>query len=193
MKRLSKTILAAATVSLSFMAPTSFAQDMDAALQALDDALPGELIHNPFDLQWEASGNDINLKVVDAAALPSGQAIDARVKKRQDKAWESTLLVPISAEVEKGDSIQAYFWIRTEKPAAGADTAKVVFFLGRNEEPYDNIISEEIFPDSEWKLMNLKGLASANYRDGTLKVEYQLGKAAQRVQVGPVYVSKLDE
>ena len=93
----------------------------------------------------------------------------------------------------KGDSIQAYFWIRTEKPAAGADTAKVVFFLGRNEEPYDNIISEEIFPDSEWKLMNLKGLASANYRDGTLKVEYQLGKAAQRVQVGPVYVSKLDE
>lgn len=193
MKRLSKTILAAAAVSLSFMTPTSFAQDMDAALQALDDALPGELIHNPFDLQWEASGNDINLKVVDAAALPSGQAIDARVKKRQDKAWESTLLVPISAEVEKGDSIQAYFWIRTEKPAAGADTAKVVFFLGRNEEPYDNIISEEIFPDSEWKLMNLKGLASANYRDGTLKVEYQLGKAAQRVQVGPVYVSKLDE
>ncbi|MEL6687655.1 MAG: hypothetical protein AAFP97_08535 [Pseudomonadota bacterium] len=193
MELFSKTILASAALSLFFIAPASIAQDMSEAIQALDDALPGTLIHNPFDLQWESSGNDIRIKVVDAEQLPTGQAIDARVKKRQSKPWESALLVPISAEVEKGDSIQAYFWIRTTKAAPGADTAKVVFFLGRNEEPYDNIFSEEVLPDSEWKLMNLKGIASADFKDGTLKAEYQLGKASQRVEVGPIYISKLDE
>jgi len=167
------------------------AQDADAALQALDAALPGELLHNPFDLEWEAKGNDIRTKVVDAEALTSGKAISARIKKKQQRAWDSSLGIEIAEPVAKGEEIQIFFWARTKKPAAGKDTANVGMFVGRNEEPYDYILSEDILPETEWKLMNVTGVADADYPAGSLKVEYQLGRAAQTVEFGPVYVSTL--
>lgn len=167
------------------------AQDADTALQALDAALPGELLHNPFDLEWEAKGNDIRTKVVDAEALTSGKAISTRIKKRQQRAWDSSLGIEIAEPVAKGEEIQVFFWARTKKAAAGKDTASVSIFVGRNEEPYDYILSEDILPGTEWKLMNVTGVADADYPADSLKVEYQLGRAAQTVEFGPVYVSTL--
>ncbi|MGJ8559200.1 MAG: carbohydrate binding domain-containing protein [Litorimonas sp.] len=167
------------------------AQDADAALQALDDALPGELLHNPFDLEWDAKGNDLKTKVIDAEAMSSGKAISARLKKKQPRAWDSNLSVQIAEAVSKGEEVQIFFYARTKKPAAGRETAIVSLFMGRNEEPYDYILSQDVFPSNEWELMNLSGTADADYPAGTLKVEYQLGKAAQTVEFGPVYVSTL--
>ena len=146
------------SATLAFAAPT-LAQDMDAALEALDAALPGEFLHNPLNIQWDSGGNDISTKVVDAAALPSGQAVSARIKKRQDRPWDSHLSIQIDQAVSKGEEVQVYFWVRTAKAAKGKDTAHISLFLGRNDEPYDYIISEEIMPSSEWALANVKGIA----------------------------------
>lgn len=181
-------LLAASTM---MFATTAQAQDADAALQALDDALPGELMHNPFDLKWDSKGNDLKTKVVTAEAMTSGQAVSARLKKKQPRVWDSNLSIQIPEAVNKGEEVQIFFYVRTAKPATGRDTGNIVLFMGRNEEPYDYIVLEDVFPDSEWKLMNLTGVADANYPAGTLKVEYQLGKAAQTVEFGPVYVSNL--
>ncbi|GHA97791.1 hypothetical protein GCM10009069_20950 [Algimonas arctica] len=179
--------------SAMMVTPTAQAQDTAAALQALDDALPGQLLHNPFDLEWDAKGNDLKMKVVDAEALSSGKAISARLKKKQPKPWDSNLSVQVSEAVMKGEEVQIYFYVRTVKPAAGRDTGVVSLFIGRNEEPYDYVLSQDIFPSSEWELMNLTGTAGADYPAGTMKVEYQLGKAAQTVEFGPVYVSTLGQ
>ena len=167
------------------------ANAQDTALQALDDALPGELLHNPFDLKWETKGNDIRAKMVDAEALTSGNAISVRIRKKQQRPWDSSLSVEIPEPVSKGEEIQVFFYARTKKPAAGKDTANVSMFVGRNEEPYDYILSEDILPGTEWKLMNVTGVADADYPADSLKVEYQLGRAAQTVEFGPVYVSSL--
>lgn len=167
------------------------ANAQDTALQALDDALPGELLHNPFDLKWETKGNDIRAKMVDAEALTSGNAISVRIRKKQQRPWDSSLSVEIPEPVSKGEEIQVFFYARTKKPAAGKDTANVSMFVGRNEEPYDYILSEDILPGTEWELMNVTGVADADYPADSLKVEYQLGRAAQTVEFGPVYVSSL--
>jgi hypothetical protein len=167
------------------------ANAQDTALQALDDALPGELLHNPFDLKWETKGNDIRAKMVDAEALTSGNAISVRIRKKQQRPWDSSLSAEIPGPVSKGEEIQVYFHARTKKPAAGKDTANVIMFVGRNEEPYDYILSEDILPGTEWELMNITGVANADYPADSLKVEYQLGRAAQTVEFGHVYVSSL--
>jgi len=191
MLNLKKTLVSLLTATALLVTIPAQAQDVDAALQALDDALPGQLLHNPFDIQWDSRGNDLKTKIVDAEALSSGQAISARLKKKQPKAWDSVLSVQIPEAVSKGEEIQVYFYVRTARPAAGRDTANISMFVGRNEEPYDSIFVEDIFPNSEWELMNATGVADADYPAGSLKVEYQLGKAAQTVEFGPVYVSTL--
>lgn len=189
-----RTALVSLLAASAMMVTTTVqAQDAEAALQALDDALPGELLHNPFDLKWDAKGNDLKTKVVDAEAMSSGKAISARLKKKQPKVWDSNLSVQIAEAVSKGEEVQIFFYARTKKPAAGRETAIVSLFMGRNAEPYDYILSQDVFPSSEWELMNLTGTADADYPAGTLKVEYQLGKAAQTVEFGPVYVSTLGQ
>jgi hypothetical protein len=181
----------AALVAVLSMATPAAAQDADEVLKALDAALPGSLIHNPLDLSWEAGGDDLKTKVVDAAALTSGQAVSAKVKKRQDKPWDSHVKVEIEGEVKKGDKVQVFYWARTQKSAAGKDTAHISLFLGRNEEPYDYIIAEEIFPEEEWKLASVTGIAKTDFKAGKLKAEYQLGRSKQTVEFGPIYVSTL--
>lgn len=187
-----RSLLASLLISSGAMiALPSAAQDMEAALQAMDAALPGEFLHNPLDIQWDSGGNDIKTKIVDAAALPSGQAVSARIKKRQDRPWDSHLSIQIDEAVSKGEEVQVYFWVRTDKAAKGKDTAHISLFFGRNDEPYDYIVSEEIMPSTEWKLENVKGVADANFPAGSLKLEYQLGRAKQTVEFGPAYVSTL--
>lgn len=191
-----KTVLMTLLTAAVMMATTpsqAHGQDMDAALQALDDALPGTLLHNPYDMEWDRRGNDLRTKVVDAEALSTGQAISARLKKKQAKAWDAVLTVQIPEAVAKGEEIQIFFYARTHEAAPGLDTGNVSLFVGRNEEPYDNIIAEPIFPANEWTLMNRTATAQEDYPAGTLKVEYQLGLAAQTVEFGPVYVSSLGQ
>ena len=163
-----------------------------AVVEAMDAALPGSLLHNPLRMAWNNSGSDLKLKVVPAAELTTGEAIQARNKKRQGKPWDTNLNLTLPEGVSSGDTIEVYFWLRTAKPASGSETAKVDLFVGRNTEPYDAIIAEELTPGTEWELKSTKATAGANFPAGEIKLEYQFGRASQTVEVGPVYVSKLD-
>ena len=178
--------------SISF-SPVTFAQDaeMAQALKALDDALPGTLMHNPYDLQWDAVGQNKKIKVVAAEGTPTGKALSARVKKKANKPWDIVVKTEIEGGVKTGDSIKAFFWVRTQKARKGMDTADVTLFIGRDSEPYDYIISETIKPGTEWKLLSATGTAKSDFKDNSIKAEFQLGIAAQTVEIGPIYVTNL--
>ena len=187
-----KTLIASLLViSTSTFYLPAYSQDMAEVLKALDDALPGDLIHNPLDMEWESRGNDLRTKIVDAEALPSGQAISAKLKKKQTRPWDSALFAEIEGEIKKGETVQVHFWARVKKPAAGKDTGNMILFVGRNEEPYDSIISDDVLPGSEWKLLTAKGVANADFKANSIKAEYQLGRASQTIEFGPIYVSNL--
>jgi len=84
-----------------------------------------------------------------------------------------------------------YFWARTAKAPKSKEQAEFVVYLGRNEEPHDNIFSEEFSPTDEWKAYTLSGVAKSNFSGGKLKAEYQIGKQIQTVEFGGMYVSNL--
>ena len=187
-----KTLLTAGlAVGLTTVFSTpAVAQDAEAAVLALDNALPGKLMHNPYLADWQMRGDDKRIKVVEADT-PNGQAISARVKKRKTKPWDVVLWIELDDGVEKGDEVEIHFWARTAKAPKSKDAAEFVVFVGRNEEPFDNIISEEFSPGDEWKLHTLKGIAKSDFSSGKVKAEFQIGKYAQTVEFGPIYVSNL--
>lgn len=153
-------------------------------------AQDGTLLHNPVNIKWEARGNDKKLKVIEADT-PSGQAISARTKKRKKRPWDIALWVDLDDGVQKGEEVEINFWARTAKAPKGKDKGEFVVFVGRNEEPHDYIISETFSPSSEWKKHTLRGVAKARFPAGKIKAEYQLGKNAQTVEFGSIYVSSL--
>ena len=187
-------IIALASVGALSALPAT-AQDAaseDAALKALDDALPGTLLHNPLVMSWEPGGNNLTTKVVDAPDLITGRAMSARLKKKQPKPWDSYFRAEVEGEIKKGDTVQVIYFARTAKAPKGSDAADVSLFLGRNVEPYDYIIAEEFSPSDTWELKSMTGTAKADFPAESVKIEYQLGRAAQTVEFGPAYVSKLD-
>ena len=175
-------------ISLSFPA---FAQDMEQALKTLDDALPGKLIHNPYEIQWDTKGPNKKIKIVDAPELPMGKALRAKIKRKTDKPWDIVVYTDIEGAVKSGEKIEAHFYARTKTPRSGQDTATITLFIGRNEEPFDNIISEDIKPSKDWKLHTVRGIAKRDYDKGTIKAEYQLGQGTQTVEFGSIYISSL--
>lgn len=189
MTLLKKSIITMSTALLLTGQPAA-SQDMQAALKAIDDALPGKLIHNPLAIEWESKGDDKKVKVV-KAETPNGQALSARVKKRKQRPWDVTVGFDLEDAVKSGDQVEVHFWARTEKAAKGNETAEFVVFLGRNEEPYDYIISSDLAPDENWKLHTLKSIAKSDFSAGEVKFEYQIGQHAQTIEFGPVYVSNL--
>lgn len=147
-------------------------------------------LHDTVNLKWKSRGSNKVMKVVDAET-PSGQAIRVTTKKRNKKAWEVALWIEMDGAVNKGDQIEMHFWARTAKAPKSKETAELVIFVGRDEEPFDYILSEKFSPDNEWKSYTLKGTAEANFGGGKLKAEYQLGKLAQTVEFGGMTVSNL--
>ena len=184
------TFIIGAAITFSFPA---FSQDaeMQQALKALDEALPGRLMHNPYNLQWESRGPNQKIKVINAKGTPTGKALSAKISKKSNKPWDIVVSTEIEDGVKSGETVKTFFWARTKKPRKGIDTADVVLFVGRNNEPYDNIISEDIKPGAEWQLMSATGTAKSDFKTGSLKAEFQLGRAAQTVEFGPIYVTNL--
>lgn len=173
----------------------AFSQDteMSQALKALDTALPGTLLHNPYELQWDSRGPNKKITIIDADGTPTGKALSAKIKKKADKPWDIVVTTEIRDGVKKGDEIKAFFWARTKKARKGMDTAHITLFIGRNVEPYDYIISEEIKPGNEWKLLSATGTAKSDFKEDTIKAEFQLGSAAQTIEFGPIYVTNLSQ
>lgn len=182
-------------VASIIFSPTAFAQnaEMAQALKTLDDALPGTLMHNPYTIQWDSSGPNKKIKVVTAEGIPTGKALSAKITKKANKPWDIVVRTEIEEGIESGETIKAFFWARTKKARKGMDTAHVTLFVGRNDEPYDHIIAEEIKPGTEWQLLSATGTAKSDFKDNTIKAEFQLGIAAQTVEIGPIYITNLSK
>lgn len=176
---LKKSLLIVGTAILGLTVTTSSARAQD-------------LMHNPNTVKWEQRGSDKKIQIVEADT-PSGVAISAYTKKRKTKPWDVALYFDLDKGVQKGDKVSVTMWVRTAKAAKGQDTAEFVLFVGRNEEPYDYIISENILPETEWKLLTFEGIAENNMSDDEVKVEFQLGKHKQTIEFGPIFVSNLGQ
>jgi len=142
--------------------PMSHSQDaeMAQALKAIEDALPGTLMHNPLTLDWDTSGPKAKMKVVSADGPPTGKALSAKVSKKAKNPWDVAVRTQIEDGIASGETIKAYFWARTKKAPKNMETADVTLFIGRNEEPYDFVISEDIKPTRKTALRPNSNLAA---------------------------------
>ncbi len=147
-----------------------------------------KLMHSPAHVKWQQRGSDYKMSVVEADT-PNGQAIKARIKKKKQRPWEIALWFDLRDGAVPGEEIEMRFWARTAKAPKSKETAEIIAFVGRNEEPYDAILSEEIMPSDDWQLFTITGIAERDFDPGKIKAEFQLGKNKQSVEIGPVYIS----
>lgn len=180
-------LLAAAT-------PFANAEDdaaMQQALAALDAQLPGDLINNPYDIQWKTEGSDKKDKIVKSEGAPGGMAYSVTVKKSKRNHWDTATRIPMTTSVDKDDVILVSFWARAAKLPKGRETGDITVALQRNVEPYDAIIEERIDLGTEWKLYNVAGKAKRDYSAEKTNLNFNLARAKQTIEFSTFYIMSL--
>lgn len=152
--------------------------------------ISGTLLHSPTNIKWNPEGPDKTAKVVESDGVPGGQAIQIRVKRKKKDSWDIRMKAPFDKDIAKGDTIEMYFWLRAAKTPKGQDAGKVDVVIGRDVEPYDTIIVDEIRPTTTWKMYKVSGIAEANFPADKSDMGFNLAKAKQTIEFGPFYAVK---
>jgi hypothetical protein len=194
-KQIAISLSTAAFISLGTatiaQADDEISPEVAAALKALDAQLPGTLINNPYDIEWNTEGSDKRDSVVKSEGAPGGMAYRVVVKKKKRNHWDTATRIPMTKSVEKDDVIMMTFWARAAKPPKGSETGDITVTIQRNIDPYDSVIEERMDIGKEWKLYSLSGKASRDYSDDKTNININLAHAKQTIEFGQFYVMNL--
>ena len=188
-------VVAAGTViaSIVAIAPIASADPNFEVTPVTQSTVPGSLLHNPMAIKWNPEGGNKRVSIVDSEGVPGGRAIQFQVKRRNiKKPWDIRLRAPYDKDVSAGDHIEIYFWARAEKVPRGKDTGKIGVILGRNIEPYDTVVNQEIMPGNEWKMYKVSGAAERDFNMSESEMGFNFGFEKQTIQVGPYFAVKAD-
>lgn len=151
-------------------------------------SVPGDLIHNPLAIKWEPEGGNKRVSIVESEGVPGGQAIAFQVKRKNTrKPWDIRMRAPFDASVAAGEEIEVYFWARAAKLPRGQESGKIGVVLGRNVEPHDTVVNQEIMPTADWKMYKVSGVAERDFPTDESDMGFNMGFAKQTIELGPFF------
>jgi hypothetical protein len=157
-------------------------------LQALDDALPGNLINDPGRLDWAVFGAGASSKAIKGSTAPGGGALQITTPKKGATLYEIGTNAPIMAAIQPGQRITVAFYARTIK----ADTPDGQGIIGvrfqQNAAPYPGFGDMRQVIGGDWKLYEVSAVADRAIPAGQAVVGFQLSGAKQTIEIGQTIV-----
>ena len=179
------TFLAAALAS----APPAAAQQQQAA-----DDIANRIISVPAPSRYRVDGVRTGARVRPDSRVQGGQALRVPVPGRAEQAWATSVAVPITQPVHRGDNLVLAFWARLESGENGATSTVLPYnAVQMAAAPYSALFSGPVTIDGTWKLHELRGRADRDYAADTLNVSIHLATARQTVDLGPVFVLNMGQ
>lgn len=158
------------------------------ALQALDDALPGNLINDPGNLDWPVFGPGATSKPVKTPEAPGGGALQIKTARRGAQIYEVGANAPISAAIKAGQRITVAFYARTIKAETPDEQGVIGVRVQQNIAPYGGFADTTLKIGAEWKLYEVTALADRDIPAGEAVVGFQLAGAKQTIEIGQTIV-----
>lgn len=150
--------------------------------------LPGKLIHNPMAIKWQPEGPNKRVSIVESEGVPGKQAISFQVKRKNiSKPWDTRMRAPFGSDISTGEEIEIYVWLRAAKLSKGRDAGKIGIVLGRDKEPYDTIINQEVLPTPDWKMYKVSGVAKRDFPKSESEMGFNFGFTKQTIEIGPFF------
>lgn len=188
MRPSTSTTLAAAMAGALFFAPLANADPSFETAPVTQTTVPGDLIHNPLAIKWEPEGGNKRVSIVESEGVPGGQAISFQVKRKNTrKPWDIRMRAPFDKSVSAGEEISIYFWARAAKLSRGQEAGKIGVVLGRNVEPHDTVVNQEIMPGDTWKMYKVSGVAERDFPISESDMGFNMGFAKQTIELGPFF------
>lgn len=149
-------------------------------------AQDGELLNQP-SANWNVYGPGQTHEGRTDKDVQGGGAIRVTIPAKPANVWDVGASTQISGPIRKGDTLMFAFWVRlvSEEPTA---RGKVAASIQQSKAPYGPIVGGELSFGTEWTLVQISGVANADYAPGDANAALSLGTAAQTVDLGPAFV-----
>ncbi|MFZ5891805.1 MAG: endo-1,4-beta-xylanase [Myxococcota bacterium] len=119
---------------------------------------------------------------------PFHESLYVEVSEASPNPWDLQLQTKTERAVEKGDVLLATFYLRTEwsREESGEGQTEFIFELGRD--PWTKSASFVVRAGREWKKVHVPFVAAESYAAGDAHVNFRVGFAPQKIEIGGVVV-----
>jgi hypothetical protein len=176
--------LAAATLLCSGVA----AKQPTAELQALDDALPGNLINDPSRLDWAVFGPGATSKPIKGSTSPGGGALQITCPRKGATLYEIGTNAPITADIKPGQRITASFYARTLNAETPDKKGVIGVRFQQNSGSYPGFGDTKLSIGTDWQLYEVTAVADRAISKADAVVGFQLSGAKQTIEIGQTIV-----
>lgn len=157
-------------------------------LAELQKQLPGRLINDPTDIVWPTQGASLKVKPVQDASIPGGAARRYTVPGKLANPWDAQTLAPLTAGIAAGQTITVGFYARTISAKTDDGKGVVGVRINQNAAPYYGFADATLTIGPDWQWYEASGVAGKPIAKDVATVAFQLGGAAQEVEIGQTIV-----
>jgi GH35 family endo-1,4-beta-xylanase len=139
-------------------------------------------------LTLQGAPTQVVLSFVPVTGQPFPEALRAEVKEASPNPWDLQVLVKNSQTIQRGDTLLATFYFRTEasRQESGEGQTELVFELGRP--PWTKSVSFPVTAARDWRKIQVPFESAMTYPAGEAKLNFRLGFAPQTVELGGITV-----
>ena len=183
MKRLTQ-VVATTFISLGLAAAvTGLTGGMAMAQTAADPVV----LNAPGVNAWNIYGNGQVNKLYKEPAVQGGGAMRVTIANPTENAWDIGMSTSIDKPFKKGETLVVAVYAKVE--STDPDTlVDIPVAVQINTSRYTGIIQGKITLTTTWQLLNIEGVANADYPAGKTNVALSLGGSAKKIDIGPAFV-----
>jgi len=155
--------------------------------------VPGVLINDPSVATLGVYGADIGKELIAAADVPGGRAARIRVEKKQGDSFASGTVMPIAADIRKGDTVFIAFYARAIEAGNEAQSGVISAMRAQmNHAPWAAAAESAVqVPQNQWQLFYISGVSGVDIPAGSGMLSAQIGGQKQVIDFGPAFVLDL--
>lgn len=166
----------------------------DAATIEMPDPLrsAGHLVNNPTIRPWGHSGTGGRWEELDEPAIWLGKATRFSTASVGANPWDLGTNVPIASAIAEGDQLIIAVVARTQSAQTADGKGLVSVRLQGTAPPYDGFGDKAFKVGDRWQMVRIPVTATRSFGPGEAAVALHFATAVQSVDIGPVYVFKVE-
>ncbi|HEU5076706.1 MAG TPA: hypothetical protein VFU02_21095, partial [Polyangiaceae bacterium] len=143
-----------------------------------------------FEVQGEVA--KVSLETVGVEGQPFREAIQADIKEASSAEWTVQVRAKNTEPIARGDVMLATFFARVVKEFAdgGGETQ---FVFEQASEPFAKSVTYPIQLTPEWRKIQVRFVAGADYAPGEAQAIFRLGYEPETLQIGGVTVENFKD
>jgi len=174
-------------------APPPAAQ-VEAAAPSLPKSLQGlgTLINDPSKENWHFGSDKGTVEPLPDAAIFGIQASRFAMTESGSKPHELFAAIPLMVDIKEGDELVIAIAGRNGSTSEDANEAQISVRVEEAKPPYDGFSDNQIALAKNWRLVRVRTRADRALAAGEAQLALHIGGAKKVVDIGPIYVIKLN-